>query len=958
MRPALASLCVALISAVCTARTIHVPADQPTIQQAIDAAASGDTVLVAAGTYAGALNKDLDFGGRDLVLVSQDGPDATIIDCDRSGRGFHFHTGESNAAVVSGFTITDGYQPEHVGGGGALCDTAAPTFENVVFLGNAASSGGGLHCRSGADPVVIACRFVDNRAHYRHGGGLVCSGGAVTIVDCWFSGNEADVKGGAIWAKQAAEVTVETSRFLRNSAGGDDQAFGGGAVYCEASPWVDISSSLFSGNSAGHGGAVYIDSQSDASVASCTFSGDAAEWGAALYCGGSSPTVRNTIMAFASQGAPLWCVEGGSPEVSHGCVFGNAGGDSLCGDHHDNIFSNPRFCDREADDFTLFDISPCLPENNPWGEQIGAYGQGCVHPGPLDPPQELTATTDDQTVILSWRPIDDPSLEYYRIERDTTALFSVGVTAFVVEDTVLIDAPLENWLEYFYRAYSVDDAGVPSEPSETLSIFVHPTPPSTPTGLSATALDAAVALTWVPSPEDDLDHYAVYRDTLPGAPPGDPHATVTRAALMDTGLDNYVRYYYRVTAVDTGGLESGPTEEVGVVPHGIPPAVTGLRAVPGDSAAHLDWDGVVPHYQDYYRIYRDTIPSMSSRQLLADGFEGYDPGAPPADPPWHVIEQSGTSVRVTETIAAEGARSLALADSAYSHLRIFHALGDTSERAARILFLVRPGPVMPEENLLQCEVFGERGIGYQLGLLEIRDGSLAHWVDGSGTVTIAPIAPGEWHEIEWRLCCVADTYGVWLDGERVVQGAPFYNDARYLDLLQFRTRNVEWSRNWVDGLVWSGHIDHLAVTPDTSFVDVPLSGTTTYYYQVSVVDTFGTEGHRGEIVPVTPEWVGIDGDEPEVDVVPSVSLNAPNPFGLATALTYTVPAPGAEVTIAIHDLAGRLVRTLVDGDVEGGTYHLVWSGRDGDGHAVASGVYFCRVSIGEWRETRKMVFLR
>jgi hypothetical protein len=273
-------------------------------------------------------------------------------------------------------------------------------------------------------------------------------------------------------------------------------------------------------------------------------------------------------------------------------------------------------------------------------------------------------------------------------------------------------------------------------------------------------------------------------------------------------------------------------------------------------------------------------------------------------------------------------------------------------------FLVRPGPVMPQENLLQCEISGEQGIGYQAGLLEFRDGVLAHWVNGTGTVTIAPIEPGQWHEIEWRLDCAADTYGVWLDGEHVVQGAPFYNDCRYLDLLRFRTRNPEWSRNWIDGVLWLGHVEHFATTPDTAYVDQPLESGRTYYYQVTVVDTFGTEGRLCEAVPVMPGWVGVeeDGHVPGLD--PSLSLMAPNPFGSATALSYTVPEPGTRVTVRIYDVGGRLVRTLVDGEAEGGVHHLVWSGRDADGRAIASGVYFCRVSIGEWNETRKMVLVR
>src|SRR5437763_1278627 len=65
--------------------TLTVPAAFPTIQAALNAAASGDTVLVANGVYSGPGNVNLDFNGKAITLRSAGGRDACVIDCQSAG---------------------------------------------------------------------------------------------------------------------------------------------------------------------------------------------------------------------------------------------------------------------------------------------------------------------------------------------------------------------------------------------------------------------------------------------------------------------------------------------------------------------------------------------------------------------------------------------------------------------------------------------------------------------------------------------------------------------------------------------------------------------------------------------------------------------------------------------------------------------------------------------------------
>jgi hypothetical protein len=85
--------------------------------------------------------------------------------------------------------------------------------------------------------------------------------------------------------------------------------------------------------------------------------------------------------------------------------------------------------------------------------------------------------------------------------------------------------------------------------------------------------------------------------------------------------------------------------------------------------------------------------------------------------------------------------------------------------------------------------------------------------------------------------------------------------------------------------------------------------------------------------------------------------NYPNPFNPATRITFSLPRSG-EVDLAVFDLAGRRVATLVRGTVEAGRHEVMWRGRDDRGGAVASGVYFSRLVAGGELLTRKMMLLK
>jgi hypothetical protein len=85
--------------------------------------------------------------------------------------------------------------------------------------------------------------------------------------------------------------------------------------------------------------------------------------------------------------------------------------------------------------------------------------------------------------------------------------------------------------------------------------------------------------------------------------------------------------------------------------------------------------------------------------------------------------------------------------------------------------------------------------------------------------------------------------------------------------------------------------------------------------------------------------------------------NVPNPFNPKTVVAYEVPQ-ASEVTIRVYDVAGKLVRTLVDDVVEPGRYAATWDGTSDGGESVGSGVYFCVMETPDYHATNKMMLLK
>jgi predicted outer membrane repeat protein len=405
----------------------------PTIQNAIDAAAGGDTIQLAPGTFTGEGNRRLDFGGKDLTLRGSGDPAVTVIDCQLQDVGMHFHSGETENSLVENLTITRGKDPERFPGAGIICEYSSPVFRHLILLenravgnagislyyasvlvedclfeGNTANGSGGAIGLGFSSVVIRRTSFINNTSDI-FGGAINCDAESQLLCeDCLFEGNLIDDWGGAIRVYGSATAELTGCVFRNNQAkyGGALYASGlvtiedcvfesnyaelfGGACQFQYEPDEGISSihnSLFYANSADYGGGAilaYYYGAFTMSISTVVGNENMEQNGAGILCGtAGSAWIDNSIIAF-NHGPGVRHDASSSIEIACSDVYGNTGGNysGVMKDQtgiNGNISSNPYFCDYENWTLTLSSQSACLPENNDCGVQMGALGEACT----------------------------------------------------------------------------------------------------------------------------------------------------------------------------------------------------------------------------------------------------------------------------------------------------------------------------------------------------------------------------------------------------------------------------------------------------------------------------------------------------------------------------------------------------------------------------------------------------
>jgi hypothetical protein len=343
-----------------TATTWNVKADGtgdfPTIQAAVDAAGTGDEILVHPGAYTWAnQGTGTDFGMITFLrgvggftIRSTGGAEATILNAQGQGRVIYLMA--YNNVTFEGFTIRGGNAPlfGNYDGGGIIAHLCPAVFEDCIIKNNNARHGGGMWCGGVSSMEFINCQFINNTAEEGAGILYVNSYTSARLTGCLVADNVANLRGGGILAYNNA-LTFENTIIAGNTAGTL-----GGALYAWGLPPSTVTNCSMVGNEAyDAGGGVYV-------IASAIL------------------TIDNSIIAFSQDGEGIYL--DGSSTLTLGCtdVYGNYDGDGIPAgvvDTGGNFSADPAFCGTLASfDYTLNGDSPCAPGNHPDGVACGLIG--------------------------------------------------------------------------------------------------------------------------------------------------------------------------------------------------------------------------------------------------------------------------------------------------------------------------------------------------------------------------------------------------------------------------------------------------------------------------------------------------------------------------------------------------------------------------------------------------------
>ena len=524
---------------------------------------------------------------------------------------------------------------------------------------------------------------------------------------------------------------------------------------------------------------------------------------------------------------------------------------------------------------------------------------------PPSAPVGLTATASGENVNLFWTAASDAEsgISGYKIYRGTSSggenfLIQVGnVTSYT-------DGSTSPNTTYFYQVSAVNGAGMEGLRSDEASAITGNNPPAAPAGLSASAGNQQISLNWNDNSESDLAGYHVYRSTTAGGPyTRITTSLVSVSAYNDAGLTNGITYYYAVTATDADNNESANSNEANATPTDSDPTLVG-----------------------YWKF------DEGSGTVAADASGNGNHGTLQNGPIW-------TTGRIGGALRFDGNNDYVNLPSGLLNglSNVTTAFWIKTSKTGKQAIFSGATSGNNEEYLLYFTSHTQI-----LFFLGESPSSYVAW-------TITSIANGQWHHVAVVRDDTNNMVTLYIDG--VSQGAK----AATLNPLSIVANGLVIGQE--QDAVGGGFDPVQAFAGDLDDVRIYNRALSAAEIQALASGTLSKDSNA------EPEANSLENSLPQRFYL---AQNYPNPFpppgrgtfgNPATVIRYELPAP-VHVKLAVYDIVGRKVRTLVEAVEPAGFRQIAWDGANEAGVRVTSGTYLVHIEAGAYRMARKITLMK
>ena len=947
------------------------------LQTALASASAGNQIWVAAGTYypdagvdrtatfqlitgvelyGGFAGGEVSLGDRDIAANVTTLSGDIGVAADDSDNTYHVVTGSGvdATAVFDGFTVTLGraFGVGHTSGAGMLCLSGTPTVRNIIFYQNEAQiSGGGMYISTLA-PVLTNVTFEDGDA--QTGGGLYNSSASTTLQNVLFYANSASVAGGGLYN--------------------------------------------FSG--------------SFAIVTNCTFNGNTSQNGGGMANNQSSPEVTNTIIYGNQAGTANPSVQniGVSMPTFLRCLIEGSGGSdawSLASsiDLGFNIDRDPIFVDEDNADFRLQLVSPALnkgknnatalpaidfagnPRNSGGRVDMGIFEYQFDCPAPTRIYVNATAAgTGDGT---SWT---DAMNEL----RDAMVIAKVceNVTEIWVQAGTYTPTPNDDIEHTFTMLDGLTlyggFVGTETSPDQRTSVFQSNV--SRLSGIidggaqvrhvmTTSGNDATAVIDGVTIQDGAGVHLTGTHDVGGGIYNigGSPTLRMMRLRVNVNGMYNEggsptlhdVRFVDNMSTGfvnDVGGLAT-ITECIFRDNSGSKGG--GIR----NSGSTISMSGSV--FKDNHGSFGGSSVFMDTAAVLVASGCTFEFGNGSAVRAWYedcelYIYDSVFFENVAgigAAIESEGSAAIQLEQVVFDRNdpnvdSVVYLAGSKGTLASfkDCIFSGSNGSVIHSWEpitMVNCMFNGNTSISKSTIHIE---GAPADFLNVTfGHNAASPASVVEFDENINLVNCIS--WGNTVGTQFVNNGvgtASFYNSD-----IEGSGGSGAWNGSFgVDG---GGNIDDNPLWVSPPFIDMtvfpvsPVIDAGLNTGLLPIMDLIGQARIIGAEVDMGAyeynPFTGIEDDDPPAMSYERRLSTFPNPFNPTLTVEFVLESAAA-VEVTVFDLSGARVRTLVREQRPAGPHAVEWLSDDDAGQRVASGVYFVRLSAGDWRETRKVVLLK